>query len=201
MTEDLFTFEELLHGDIPYDPAGAEDRYNEAKKATVAKYTVGRLLGKAKSGGDTSLKKLSTRHYQMIALHLKGIKQKDIATEIGVTLTTVWKTLNDPLSRQIIETFYEAHKVDLMGLFPVAVDVIRTGLNSADVKTGLLAVDRFVKLTDSISDKGIEGTQVNITIVNDARKKLVLAIRQKIPTLTENTDGSFSPEAGEIPVT
>ncbi len=185
-----FTFKDLDN----YDPARAQERYDDNKSATSARHSAGRLLGKPhKTLNKPSLKKLSPRHYEMIARHLRGESHKEIAGFINCTYTTVYVTLKDPLSRQIIEEFYEAHKVDLMGLFPIAIDAVRTGLNSKEVKTRLLAVDRFIKLKESIEDRSEDTTQVNITVVNTAREKLVSAIREKDPsvTLTEQPDGSF----------
>ena len=190
MPDDDFTIEEMLDG---YDPSMAQERYDNHHTATAVKHTAGRLLGKPKKD-VVPLKKLMPRHYEMIALHLKGRKLSEIAEAMHCTYATAWRVINDPESKTIIEEFYTAHKVDLMGLFPLAVDAVRKGLNSTDIKTGLLAVDRFTKLRESVNDENRDVTQVNITIVNDARLKLVGAIKKKAPTmLTENSDGSFSP--------
>lgn len=189
---DDFTMEELLNG---YDPNGAQERYDDKKSATSAKTTAGRFLGRPHQiHKKQDLKKLGPRHYEMIALHLRGNSLKSIAETVGITYTRTWQVINDPLSRQIIEEFYESHKVDLMGLFPVAVETVRKGLNSQDIKTSLLAVDRFIKLKESVDESKADPTQVNITIVNDARQKLVGAIKKKVLTLTENSDGTFVPD-------
>ncbi len=115
MSDGEFTTEELLSG---YDPAAAQERYDDKKAQTLSIHYAGKFLGKPHSASaQKSLKKLTPKHYKMIAMHLRGKSNTEIAQEIGCTQTTTWKVLNSPLSRQIIEEFYEAHKVDLMGLF------------------------------------------------------------------------------------
>ena len=191
-----FTTEELLSD---YDPRGSQERYDNNKATTRAKVTAGRRLGRPlgmKNGEGAPkepLKRLTPKHYEMIALHLKGLKLAEIAERIGCTYATAWRVLKDPLAKQIIEEFYEIYKIDLIGLFPLAVDAVKKGLQDEDSKTQLLAVDRFVKLKESVVDDRSDGTQVNITIVNDARAKLIKTIKSKIEVedLEEQPDGSF----------
>jgi hypothetical protein len=193
---DFFSSEELLKD---YDPSGAQERYDDNKTTTKIGTTAGRRLGRplgVKNGEGTKkepLRKLTPKHYEMIALHLRGKGLREIAETINCTYATAWRVMNDPLARQVIDEFYEAYKADLMGLFPIAVDAVREGLNDKDSKTRLLAIDRFVRLKESVIDEVSSGAQVNITIVNDARKKLVSTIKAKIETLTEQPDGSFTP--------
>ena len=48
------------------------------------------------------LKKLQPIHMRIIELHLLCWKNKDIATELGVSKTTVSHTLKDPISKNLI---------------------------------------------------------------------------------------------------
>ena len=186
-----FSIDDVL---ADYDPSAAQERYTNHHASAKAQHSAGKLLGKPKRE-VVPLKKLMPRHMEIIALHLKGEKATDIALKLGCTYATVWRIINDPQARTIIEEFYTAHRVDLMGLMPLAIDAVRKGLNSGDTKTGLLAVDRFVKMKESVDDENRDITQVNITVVNDARQKLVGAIKKKAPiTLKENPDGSYSPD-------
>ena len=48
------------------------------------------------------LKSLQPMHMKIIDLYLKCWKQKDIASELGVSCSTVSHTLRDPISQKII---------------------------------------------------------------------------------------------------
>jgi predicted transcriptional regulator len=43
-------------------------------------------------------------HFKIIELYLKCWKKKDIAKEVGVSVTTVSHTLRDPIAQKIINT-------------------------------------------------------------------------------------------------
>ena len=49
------------------------------------------------------LKKLGPLHYKIIQLYLKGWKNKDIQTELGISHNTVCHTLLDPKAKAIIQ--------------------------------------------------------------------------------------------------
>ena len=50
------------------------------------------------------LKSLRPMHMKIIELYLKCWKKKDIANEVGVSVTTVSHTLRDPIAQKIINT-------------------------------------------------------------------------------------------------
>ena len=50
------------------------------------------------------LKSLPPIHMKIIELYLKCWKQKDIASELGVSCSTVSHTLRDPIAKEIIKT-------------------------------------------------------------------------------------------------
>ena len=50
------------------------------------------------------LKSLQPIHMKIIELYLKCWKQKDIASELGVSCSTVSHTLRDPIAKEIIKT-------------------------------------------------------------------------------------------------
>ena len=50
------------------------------------------------------LKSLQPVHVKIIDLYLKCWKKKDIAAELGVSVTTVSHTLRDPIAQKIIKT-------------------------------------------------------------------------------------------------
>ena len=50
------------------------------------------------------LKSLQPIHMKIIELYIKCWKQKDIANEVGVSVTTVSHTLRDPIAQKIINT-------------------------------------------------------------------------------------------------
>ena len=49
------------------------------------------------------LKSLQPIHMKIIKLYLKCWKQKDIASELGVSCSTVSHTLRDPITKEIIK--------------------------------------------------------------------------------------------------
>ena len=50
------------------------------------------------------LKSLQPVHMKIIELYLKCRKKKDIAAELGISVTTVSHTLRDPIAQKIIKT-------------------------------------------------------------------------------------------------
>jgi len=55
---------------------------------------------------------------KIIELYLKCWKQKDIASELGVSCSTVSHTLRDPISQEIIKKIMKDRLKNSFSLFP-----------------------------------------------------------------------------------
>ena len=111
------------------------------------------------------LQRLTTRHRTMIALHLASKDGAYIAKYIGCSVGTVYRVLNDPASRTVIDHYLQGVEGDLAALLPKAVSAIREGLEHGDTKIKLKAVDRFAKMTSRGGDSG-NGVDVTVNLIN-----------------------------------
>ncbi len=168
-----------------YDPSQAAARYVENQEARKTQYTYEKTIGKRLPSGVLRLKKLSPKHRQIVALHVQGRAIKKIAEEVGLAYISVWRVINDPLAKQLIDEFYESFDADFKVLKPLAIEAVREGLEDGDTKTKLSAVDRYAKLAGIGKEGPAGGPAVSVTIINGARAKLVSAIRDIAPKVIE----------------
>ena len=148
-------------------------------------------------GGDGSgkgLKALTVKHRQIIALHLQGIAGTRIGEALNCSAGMVYHTINDPLAKKVIDHFISGVENDLEALLPLAVDAVRSGLESASDDTKLKAVDKFTKLSGR--DEKEAATGMNISIMGDARIRFVSELKE----LTERSPAPPAPKVveGEI---
>lgn len=160
-----------------YSPAMAAVRYQENKASLRARYKTEKILGARMPNGMMKLKKLNNIHKLMIAMHLDGLALGDVAQKLEVHYMTVWRVINDPLAREIIDNFRRGYEEDLKALFPKAIKVVKEALESSDLKIALGGVDRYGKLAGIGDNEGSKGPAVAITIINDARTKFVRELR------------------------
>lgn len=151
-------------------------------------------LGRRAGTTNLRLRELSQRHLDIISLHLTGNYTGDEIGEIvGCTTQHVYAILNDPLTQNVIEQFRAGQLADLEALMPKAIRAVRDGLNDGNVRTKLLAVDRYQKLRGAEEGRGYNNTSVSVTIV-DARSRFVDAIKKISP---EAIDGRKSTPPSE----
>lgn len=113
----------------------------------VEQYRWEKALGRRSPSGELGLRKLAPKHKTIIALHLRCLSNRDIATVTGFDEITVGRVLRDPLSQEYIQAHLESMEGELHSLAPMAVDAVRTGLGSSDPKIQLNAVDKFFRAT------------------------------------------------------
>lgn len=133
-----------------------------------------------------ALQRLTTRHRTIIALHLAGKSGIKIAEYIGCSSGSVNQILRDPSARKIIEHYLEGVEGDLAALLPKAVDAIREGLDHANPKIALGAVDRFAKMTS----RGVaEGGDTNVTVnmMQDTRQRFLKELKELHEASIEST--------------
>lgn len=137
------------------------------------------VLGRIGHNGKKNLRKLSTRHLTIIALHLEGSKSgPEIAKDVGCSSGMVYTVLQDPLAKDIIEKFRTGQLDDIKSLYPLVFDALRDALENGSRKEKLSAMGRFqdfVKQADGTdNDRGNHNGQQVI----DARQQFVQIINQ-----------------------
>lgn len=159
------------------------------------------MMGRIGHSGHNRLKKLTNRHLKILTLHLSGdFSNVGVARELGCSVTTVQRVLGDPLAQTLINDFQAGHLQELEALLPKAITAVRKGLSSGDVKTSLLAVDRFLKMTGQDADQH-QGPNISITVIN-ARSRFVDTLKEAAAAITidqEPADGSrTSPSSSSL---
>lgn len=141
-----------------YNPNAARARRQLTKVADNNKARLERMLGKRTSLGNKPLLKLTSKHRNIILLHLEGNSGVAIADTLDLSAIQVYRVLNDPLVKEMLAEFNAGMDRDMEGLYPLAVRAVRDGLTDGSNKTRLQAVDRFMKLTGKDKSKDREGS-------------------------------------------
>ena len=114
-------------------------------------YQTEKRQGLRRANGARKLKKLSSRHLEIISRHLQGESGETIAILMGCTIITVSRILNDPLAQDLLSTIFRDRQNEIDALAGKAIAVVRDGLDEKrDMRIRLGAVDKFTKLKDSI---------------------------------------------------
>ncbi len=117
-------------------------------------YQKEKLNGTRRSTGVRKLNRLSHRHLQILARHLDGESGETIAKVMNITVTTVSRILNDPLSKELLTRIYSDRQNEIDALAGSAIAVVRDGLTGDhSLREKLTAVDKFTKLRDSIGNE------------------------------------------------
>ena len=119
----------------------------EAKLSRGELYKAEKVLGDRTDTGAKKLLKLSPRQKQVVALHLQGVKNADIARVIGYDQAWVCTILADPLVQPYIDKFNEMTDRELAVLKNQAVDTLRNHLSSPNEKIQQGAADKVLKAT------------------------------------------------------
>lgn len=195
-SEDRFTKTELSGG---RERSILAVEYQEKKEAEKKEKELKKLagnLGVDEEWGEKKpeIKKLSTLHKVILGMSMTGMySQTEIGRKLGVSNGTVWRVLNSSLGRELREEWQQAVEVEMEGLYPLAVDAIREGLQAGDKKTRLLAVDRFTKLSGR-GETG--GTDVTVNVVTGAREKFITELKQ-IAEQEKVLEGEFEEKGAE----
>lgn len=110
-------------------------------------YRFERIIGVRNKNSTVRLKRLKPVHKTVIALHIRTLSNRDIAIVTGLNESRVSQIINDPLSQEYIRAHIQGMDNELEVLASLAVDAVRTGLQSNDEKVKLIAADRFFKAT------------------------------------------------------
>ncbi len=117
------------------------------------------LMGKQKlPNGMNPLKRLQPIHKHIIALHLQGMKNRDIQSFLSqagaeYTVVRISHIITDPLSRQVIDTFNDQVDQDLKTLEIQAVDVLKDAMTNGSMDQKLRGADKILRANGRFADK------------------------------------------------
>lgn len=111
----------------------------------TARYEKEKLAGIRRPSGAKKLERITPLHRTVIALHLKGLSNNDIAARIKRTPAWVSTILNDPLVIEELEKLYEEQDGRLRMLMKDAVDTVREGMKAPKTQDRLRAADMVFK--------------------------------------------------------
>ena len=80
------------------------------------------------SAHSTELKRLRPLHFKMISMHLAGLKNKDIARQLGVTKATIVNIVHSRKGREVIDNALEKYYDEFQELAPQVVNVVKQTL-------------------------------------------------------------------------
>lgn len=124
----------------------------------LTRYEKQKIIGVRRENGALKLKRLSNKHYKIIAMHLQGWSGGAIAVQLNCSQITISRILNDPLTREILTQAAEDTKGEIEALIPKAVNVVRAGLNSNSLTNQFRAVDKLEKLKNMTDSAPVEQT-------------------------------------------
>lgn len=128
-------------------------------------------LPKAVKSSYADLKKLRARHYTIIAMHIAGRTNTDIATEVGVNIVTVGKTLNSPIAQDLISQAMGTQLEEAIDLKGKLEEIAGIGVsrlediivNDPDNKTALSAVKTVLEYVQSKAATRTENVDLTVT--------------------------------------
>jgi hypothetical protein len=120
-------------------------------RGLISRYAAEKLYGIRRQTGAAKLKRLTTRHYHIIARHLSGERAESIANGMGLSLTTISRVLNDPLAQDILKRSYKDRQAELDALVGEAIDSVRHAFQNGSTSERLAAVDKYTKLKQAIA--------------------------------------------------
>ncbi len=119
----------------------------ESRSTRGQLYDWQKIIGDRTETGAMKLEKLKPKHKQVIALHLQGISNNDIARVVGYDAAWVCTVLSDPLVQPYIDKFNDMTDREIAALKARATDVFREKLESTDERVALAAADKIFKAT------------------------------------------------------
>ena len=117
----------------------------------LPRYQQEKLNGTRRSTGALKLKKLTSRHFEIIARHLGGQSGEEIHKEMRLSVNTISRILNDPLAKQVIDQVYRNRQAELDAMTGLALEATRESLRKGSANEKLRAVGAFAKLKDTIA--------------------------------------------------
>lgn len=119
-----------------------------------SKYEWDKIIGRSRPTGRPKLNKLRPKHKMIIALHLQGYMNYEIANFVGFDEQHVSNVIMDPLAQEIINQHHASVDMKLQALMPMTVEVLRDALESPDMNVRLKAADKVMKNQGKYGDDG-----------------------------------------------
>lgn len=162
-----------------YDSEAARERREENRELIKAQYNYEKIIGLRRKNGVRNKKKLTPKDLQIISCFVMGMKPVEIAEQVDFSLQQVHNVLTDPLAREHLDSFNQAHREELGAMLPLVNDAVRDALTSAGIDTRLKGVDRWAKVHRTINgDPGAEKAQQKTEEIHAARFRFVEHIKK-----------------------
>lgn len=138
----------------------------------LTRYAIEKAIGKRRENGASKLKRLTNRHYNILALHLAGKSLEDICSLLRVSYTTVSRVVNDPMAQSVLKRVYNHREEEIHALAGKAIAVTRAAMNDDAMGTRLKGVDRFLKIRETMlgKDDGRESAEDVVTRILENAK-------------------------------
>ncbi len=101
----------------------------------------------------TFKKPLTELQRQMVALHLNGHANTEIAYMLDCNPAYIGKVLRKPAVRELLSEIAELQKLELAALMVPAIDAIRRNLNSSNASAALKAADMVMQTQGAYGNK------------------------------------------------
>jgi hypothetical protein len=86
------------------------------------------------------------KHRRIIALHVQGLQNTEVAAFLRVSPTYVSSVLNNPTVQPVLHAIYADYERELKALFPMTVDALRKALENGDHGDKLRAAELWHKI-------------------------------------------------------
>lgn len=134
----------------------------------------GRLL-ELHSNNQRPIKRFSSRHRVVIALHLQGCDNQEIAEATGYAPATVSAIICNPRSQEIIQSALARCDDKLSALLPQSIDAIRRALRSGDHRHTLKAAELLLRTQGKLTPRDLGDTTAEDVI------RRILQVRHETP--------------------
>lgn len=171
----------LLEDPAPVLEKVTEEPLMDANGQLPVKKKTAVPLPKADKSSYATLKNLRARHYKIIALHIAGMNNTTIAEEVGVTIQTVGKTLNNAIAKDLIANAMGVELSEAVGIKDRLEEIADLGVarlediivNDVDNKTALSAIKTVLEYVQSKAITRTENTSLTVTAQD------IVAMRQR----------------------
>ena len=126
----------------------------DASGKLLPRYVSEKQIGIRRQTGARKLKRLTRRHYEIIARHLAGQSGNQVAVAMRITVGTVSRILNDPLAVEVVRRAHKDREKEVDALVGNAVEAVREVFQDEDSTTQqkMVAVEKAVKLREVLVD-------------------------------------------------
>ena len=126
-------------------------------------YKVEKALGLRLVDGTKPLTRLRPIHLKVAFLHAVGMKGSEIATQLSCKAGNIYKTLRDPLIKEIIARHMSDVEQEIDNMGALAADTFRDSFNDGNINVRLRALDLWMRGQGRYNDtKGTHDTAEDV---------------------------------------